>query len=108
MEKWLYIVTSNLIDPASEEKYKEWFEKIHLPDILETSDFAHGAIYKSKDPIDGHSQYLTVLEIETDDIDGTMAKHRNNMQKKAELGRIPKLSNVVSRQLYKKFIELER
>jgi hypothetical protein len=108
MEKWLYIVTSNLINPTNEEKYKEWFEKMHYPDIRETLDFVDGAIYKSKDAIDGHTQYLTVLEIETDDIDSTMAKHRKNMQKKAELGRIPKLSNVVSRQLYKKFIEFER
>ena len=32
--KWLVIVESNCVDPAREDEFNEWYNKIHLPDLM--------------------------------------------------------------------------
>ena len=36
MAKWLLVVGSNCADAARETEFNEWYEKTHLPDVLET------------------------------------------------------------------------
>ena len=108
MEKWVYMVYSDLIDPETENEYREWYEKIHYPDIMETPGMVRIAFHKAKNPAEGQGNFVTVIEIETDDIDKTMAMHQNNMERKAKLGRISSLGKIVSRQIYRQHFELKR
>ena len=108
MEKWLYMVYSDLLDLETEDEYREWYEKTHYPDIIETEGIVRIAFYKTKNPAGGQGQFLTVIEIETDDIDKTMAVHQKNMEGKGEQGRISVLGKAVSRQLYQQQIELKQ
>ena len=108
MEKWLYMVYSDLLDPETEGQYREWYEKTHYPDIMETEGMVRIAFHKAKNPAEGQGRFVTVIEIETDDIDRTMAMHQKNMERKAEQGRIANMGKVITRQLYQQHIELKR
>jgi len=108
MEKWLYMVYSDLLDPETEGEYREWYEKTHYPDILETEGMVRIAFHKAKNPAEGQGRFLTVIEIETDDIDNTMVVHQKNMEKKGEQGRISGLGKAVSRHLYQQQIEVKQ
>jgi hypothetical protein len=37
MAKWLLIVETNCSDPARESEFDEWYDRIHLPDVLYTT-----------------------------------------------------------------------
>ena len=71
MEKWINIVETTC-DPSREKEFNDWYDNIHLPDVLETPGFLAARRYVHKEFRDGRGKYLTIYEIETDDIDKTM------------------------------------
>ena len=34
MEKWINIVEAIVTDPSREKELGEWFQKVHMPDVL--------------------------------------------------------------------------
>jgi len=32
MEKWVYFVHTNCLDPAREKEFNDWYDKVHLPE----------------------------------------------------------------------------
>ena len=104
MAKWLYIVETNCTDATREVEVHEWYNKIHIPDILETPGFIRATRYENIDPAAGKGEFLSIYEIETDDIDTVMKTHRENMDKKRAEGRLGgrplvQLSRAVYRQI---------
>lgn len=69
--KWLNLV-EQYNDPAREDEYHDWYNNIHIPDILKTPDFISARRYQIKEFRDGRGKYLAIYEIETDDIERTM------------------------------------
>ena len=100
MEKWVYLVHTNCLDPSREKEFNEWYDETHLPDILETPGFTRATRYENREPAEGQGKFLALYEVETEDIDQTMAAHQANMAKKREQGRMTELVSVVSRALY--------
>lgn len=105
MEKWVYLVHTNCLDPVREKEFNEWYETVHLPDVLETGGFRRVTRYENREPAEGQGKFLALYEVETGDIDQTMARHRENIAKKREQGRMSELVKVVSRALYKQISE---
>ena len=50
----------------------EWYDSIHVPDVLSTPGFVSARRYKAKDLRDGRGMYLAIYEILTDDIEATL------------------------------------
>ena len=69
--KWLNLVEQNC-DPLREAEYHDWYNNMHIPDILKTPSFVSARRYEIKEFRDGRGKYLAVYEIETDDIEHTM------------------------------------
>ncbi len=108
MVKWLLVVGSNCADAARETEFNEWYDKTHLPDVLQTPGFIGATRYENTEPSEGEAKFLATYEIETDDIDKFMKAHNDNMARKRAAGRFSELLVLVSRGFYKQTSSLSR
>ena len=108
MAKWFYMVESDSADASREAEFNEWYEKIHLPDVLETPGFIRATRYENTESLEGKAKFLAVYEIESDDIDGALKTLRGNLDRKRAEGRFSELLVVVSRGVYRQISSLSR
>ena len=108
MAKWLLVVYTDSADPSREEEFNEWYDKIHLPDVLEVPGFIRATRYVNTDTNAGPGKFLATYEIESEDIDETMAALKETMAKKRQQGRFSDLLVVVSRPTYRQIGSLAR
>jgi hypothetical protein len=102
MEKWIFYVEVSCIDPNREQEFNRWYDEIHIPDVMEgCTDFRNCQRYKLISRNRDHGQYLTLIEIETDDIEQTMEMHRKNSERIRAEGRWTDIIDVRTRKLYK-------
>jgi hypothetical protein len=106
MGKWLYAVYTLCQSPELEKEFNVWYDKIHIPDILKIPGFIHATRYKIRGPVEGQGNYLSLYEIETEDIDKTMAVEHDVVTKLGEQGRMSDVAVVVSRALYQKISDI--
>jgi hypothetical protein len=103
MGKWLLIVESNCTDPKKENEYHDWYNNIHIKDILKTKGFTKATRYQLKDvtkSVGEKGKFLAIYEIEADDLDAVLAKHSTNMKRVKDQGRLSDLINSTSRAIY--------
>ena len=108
MAKWLRVVKTNCADVVREAEFNEWYDKTHLPDVLETPGYIRATRYENIEPSEGEAKYLALYEIETDDINAVMKASRDNMDKKRAEGRSSELLVGVSRDNYRQLSSLSR
>lgn len=101
MEKWLLTVESNCCDPSREKEFNDWYDNIHLPDILETPGFIRAVRYENTSPAEGQGKFIAMYEIETDDLASTLAKFDEIVNARAKQGRISDLLIAVGGGLYR-------
>ena len=90
-QRWVNLVETNCGDASREQEFNDWYTNTHLPDVLETPGFMAATRYEMKEFRDGRGKYFTLYEIETDDIDKTMAVRVEKRVKEVEQGRGSKL-----------------
>jgi len=108
MAKWFYMVESNSTDASREDEFNEWYDKVHLPDVLETPGFIRATRYENTESLEGKTKFLAVYEIESDDIDESLKTLRDNMDIKRAEGQVSELLVVVSRGVYRQISSLSR
>ena len=111
MASWIFIVESNCIDPTREKEFNDWYNNVHVPDIMSTKYVKKADRYELTTPpgklnyirglVDGRGKYIAVYEIETDDIEATMAAFGEKMSVIAK-GRMSSLMKATCRGVYKK------
>ncbi|HEY49977.1 MAG TPA: hypothetical protein G4O13_08045 [Dehalococcoidia bacterium] len=101
MERWLLTVESNCADPSREKEYNDWYDTVHLPDILETPGFVRAARYENSSPGEGQAKFLATYEIETEDIGQTLAAFDKTVNAKAQQGRMNDLVMAIGGGLYR-------
>ena len=69
MAKWVMVVATNCADSSREAEFTEWYDKIHVPDILKTPGFVRANRYEAIEPSESEAKFLAVYEIEAEDID---------------------------------------
>ena len=62
-------------DPKRDEEFNRWYTHMHLPDLKDTKGLVRARRYRKTG--DGPSQYLTLYEFESDDIDASVAELQN-------------------------------
>jgi hypothetical protein len=87
MEKWIIMVENHITDPSREKEVDAWYEKIHMPDLLQTPGYLSAKRYVAKEPRNGRGKYLAVYEVETDNIDKTLAVRQEYIAKEKAAGR---------------------
>jgi len=108
MAKWLLVVETKCSDPARETDFNEWYDKIHLPDVLETPGFTGATRYEISEASEGKGKFLAAYDIETDNIDAFLKANTANMANKRAAGRMSPLLVIVSRGLYKQTSSVSR
>lgn len=101
MERWLYTVETNCSDPSREKEYNDWYDKVHLADMLETPGFVRASRYENTNPGEGQGKFLALYEIETDDIGQTMVEFTEQVNSCARKGLLSDLILAVGGGLYR-------
>ncbi len=108
MAKYLLMVESNCTDATREAEFNEWYNKVHLPDLLETPGYIRATRYENIEPSVGRGKFLAAYEIEADDIGKVMKAQSENLAKKRAEGRFSELLMVVSRAIYRQVSTLSK
>jgi hypothetical protein len=101
MEKWLLVAETNCSTGSRESEFNHWYDTIHVPDILETPGIVRATRYENNDPAEGRGKFLALYEIETEDIDRTIAAFSDIVTRKWEQGRMSELVVAVSASFYR-------
>lgn len=97
MAKTTVLVFTNCADPAREKEFNEWYDNTHVPDVLETPGFVSCTRYELiGDPGPGQGKFLAVYEVESDDLESTMAGLQQRVAQLAAQGRMIDCLRVVS------------
>jgi hypothetical protein len=102
MEKYLLVVESNCTDPEREEEFNDWYNNVHIPDVLEAEGHIKAERFELINPVEGKGKYLAIYEIESDDFDETWAKATVKIKEKIARGRMSSLMKATTRGVYKK------
>ncbi len=108
MAKWLIMVETNCTDASREAEFNEWYDKIHLPDVLETPGFIRATRYENTQPSEGRAKFLALYEVETDDIEKLKKANSENMARKRAAGRFSDLLVVAGSGFYKQISSVSR
>lgn len=102
MEQWLLLVESNCKDVSRLAEFDNWYDNIHIPDILKGSPgFKSATRYVIYKPEPGRGKYFAVYEIETNDLEATIRAHSKNVETCYAAGRNSDLIELVSRKYCK-------
>lgn len=85
MPRYKMVVLSNPV-PGREQECDEWYETVHLKDMLTFPGFTSAQRFQMARNIADPNpyQYLAIYTIETDDLDGVVA----NLTRAAETGKL--------------------
>jgi hypothetical protein len=105
MERWLLIVENNCSDPVREKEFNQWYDDIQVPHMLVTPGIIRATRYENANPAQGEGKFLTLYDIETEDLGQTMAIEFDNRIGLEKQGRISPLSVLVSARLYRQIAD---
>jgi antibiotic biosynthesis monooxygenase (ABM) superfamily enzyme len=60
--------------PGREDEFARWYDEVHLAEVLAVPGFVSAQRFAAPDAGDGRQRYVVAYDIETDDIDATMAR----------------------------------
>jgi len=70
MARYLLFAFSDCKDPSREDEFNEWYNNIHVPDMLETPGMIQATRWVAANPKPNqHRKYLALYELETDDVE---------------------------------------
>jgi hypothetical protein len=106
MTGWIFKVESNCADPAREQEFNDWYDNMHVPDLLkEEKAFMAASRYQEAHPQNGQGKFVALFELETDDIDKTMKLHEETEVSLKKRGRISDLLKITARGAYRRIEE---
>ncbi|MBI2847862.1 MAG: hypothetical protein HYX83_01660 [Chloroflexi bacterium] len=95
MARFIQMIQTNCKDKAREAEFNEWYNKVHLPDIMETPGFLGATRYEIVLPATGEAKFLAIYEIEADDLEAARKALSENMARKRAAGRFSDLVEIV-------------
>ena len=101
MQRWVAQVETNCADPNREKEFNEWYDKVHLHDMLEVPGVLRATRYEAVNPAQGQPKFMSIYEAETDDFNQTMAAAGEQMKRATEAGRMSSLCVIVGMRMYK-------
>lgn len=96
MGRWLLAVESDCSDPAREKEFNDWYDNIHVPDILESPSVLRASRYETDSPADGRGKFLALHDIEQ-----TIAAFWDHVSEKWTQGRMSALMAPASAIVYR-------
>jgi hypothetical protein len=78
--RWVNLIEMNC-DPKREDEFVDWFTNVYLPQMTETEGVVEAVGYVHREFRDGRGKYLTVFQIDSDDLDRTISRFEQWHQK---------------------------
>jgi len=101
MERWLIVVQANCTDPTREKEFHDWYDNTHIPDVLNVPGIVRVTRFENVTPGEQVSKFLTLLEVEADDVwEVTTALQKNRDEAEKE-GRMTELLFMVTGAVYR-------
>ena len=70
MARYLLFAFSDCKDPARENEFNDWYDNMHMPDMLKTPGLIRATRWMSADNKENEiRKYLALYELETDDLE---------------------------------------
>ena len=92
MARYLLCAFSDCKDPSREAEFNEWYDTMHVPDMLEVPGMIQATRWASAESKEGqHRKYLALYELETDNVAEFDAKVRERGMKTMKEGRFSDL-----------------
>jgi hypothetical protein len=89
MAKYLLIVQLDCSDSSREKEFNQWYDEIHLPDMLKVPGLIRATRYVNLNPESNQRpKYVVLYEIETEDIIGFEKIFEEFVEKARNAGRI--------------------
>ena len=85
----VYVVLTDCNDKARVDEFRAWYSDIHFPDLLETPGFVRARLFESHE--DPGPQFVAVYDIESEDLDATIATWRARIPQLEAGGRMSEL-----------------
>lgn len=63
------LIRTNCTDPAQDTSFNEWYDRVHVPDVLSSGMVSRAVRYRKADANDGGPGYLAIHELAWDDLD---------------------------------------
>jgi hypothetical protein len=104
MAKWMMTVETNCTDPAQEKEFNEWYNNVHLQDVLSIPGVVRATRYENPGPAEGQAKFLCLYEIEAEDALQVMADLSAGMARWAEQGRLSPALAIVGGCLYRQIM----
>jgi hypothetical protein len=92
MARYLLFAFSDCKDPAREKEFNDWYDNIHMPDMLKTPGLIKATRWMSADNKENEvRKYLALYELETDNLEEFNKKMRKQGMWTFEAGRFSEL-----------------
>jgi hypothetical protein len=101
MTRWLVITETSCTDPERVEEYNEWYNQIHLPDMLSIPEVVKATRYENLEPTEGQGMYAAAYEVEADDVQMVIAEAIERSEQWAAEGRMSELMDITGVSSYK-------
>jgi hypothetical protein len=56
----ILVAYTNCADPSKEAEFKQWYEKVHLPDVVGTGAFYAATLYVNVNPQPGDHKFIAI------------------------------------------------
>ena len=101
MERWLIVVQANCTDPAREEEFHDWYDNTHIPDVLNVPGIVRVTRLENVTPGEQVSKFLTLLEVEAEDVWEVTTALQKNRDEAEKQGRMTDLLVMVAGAVYR-------
>ena len=92
MARYLYFAFSDCKDPEREKEFNNWYDNMHIPDMLEVPGMIKASRWVNANPLEGQRRkYLALYEFETDDLQEFDSKVHERGRWTMETGRLSDL-----------------
>ena len=85
MERYLFVTYTDCADLSREEEFNEWYNNVHVPDMLETPGMISATRWENVYPKgNNRRRYVAMYELETDDVEKFDEALRENGRRSKE------------------------
>lgn len=95
-------VYTRCANPAQLRSFNEWYDRVHVPDILASGLTRRGFRYRNSDPQENGPDYLSIWELETDVLEPVNDSFGRMAGRLAEEGRIHPAREVTRRGMWRR------
>jgi len=100
----LFIIESSCSAPDRERDFNEWYERIHIPDLLGTGLFHTAHRFQTMAGQSG-GKYLAIYETDGDPLDAVNEFSRSHRPQLKAAGRLSEIIDITWRGIYRRLIQ---